>query len=883
MALRSSRLRCFLLLTATALLIAFAVGAASAEEQGKVSVEITESEPDTIGVTVPEFVATNDWQELLPGQGVPRGLHVRLNLETGKREAKLVDPNEAETEESMRSVVVEPNAKETTVTVSTDISGDIDAEENENDMLTVTDEISEDTEKVTTEDIESIVKEEDEAPPAEPNWNHEKIYDVLQALPEPPKVEGMDIHEAHEKMSPAEFRKQIVTLWKKRQAELKEALESLQDDAKYLGKLLEQFKEAEEKGDAEGQLSVLEVLEWEVQDLDKTHVFNFIGGFGIVAEYLNSTNLPVRASAAWVVGSAAKNYKDGQEWAIDAGVIPKLVDSLKLDIPSTEEAAKDVLEVKKKAIYALSSLVRSNERGQRLFSLHNGPELLAGLLNDAHPAKLQLKVLLFVYDLLAEATEIKLRGGEDPAPFALIELEKVFQSEEWCQRFSTTFVKMAHLLAHREVIELVDAMQHQLPTCQKVHQASGVKTVVERLAKGFADDEELDAEEKKELALFFEDFLGHQSERTPLQSDRSSKMRGTSTKAAPEPLGVLRGHGAPVNSVGFLSVSTVVSGAGDGAVKIWDLKSRRELATNPAAHSKAGVLHTAALQGAAASEHKYVTQGRDGFVKLWDAQTFGIAAEPLSKLYCGSYSFTKSSTMRWPGDTPEGAHVIVCPSSVDNKLLVYDIREDSSSPALTLTVPDAAAKRGMCVSLSLFGSSVAQVEDGAGGNVQTYIAAGFEGGQLAILDLRSGGKVACETTVTQGANALLSFDVTRDGRSAICGSSGEELYVANIDVASYTLSSRSFFSCAHGGFSNVCIRGDQRIVATAGWDHRVRVFHLRKLKPLAVLKYHSDSVFALDFSADSALLASCSKDHKIALWSIYPPSPAASANALQPY
>ncbi|KAG3196444.1 hypothetical protein PC128_g7620 [Phytophthora cactorum] len=334
-------------------------------------------------------------------------------------------------------------------------------------------------------------------------------------------------------------------------------------------------------------------------------------------------------------------------------------------------------------------------------------------------------------------------------------------------------------------------------------------------------------------------------------------MRGTSTKAAPEPLGVLRGHGAPVNSVGFLSVSTVVSGAGDGAVKIWDLKSRRELATNPAAHSKAGVLHTAALQGAAASEHKYVTQGRDGFVKLWDAQTFGIAAEPLSKLYCGSYSFTKSSTMRWPGDTPEGAHVIVCPSSVDNKLLVYDIREDSSSPALTLTVPDAAAKRGICVSLSLFGSSVAQVEDGAGGNVQTYIAAGFEGGQLAILDLRSGGKVACETTVTQGANALLSFDVTRDGRSAICGSSGEEL--------------------------NVCIRGDQRIVATAGWDHRVRVFHLRKLKPLAVLKYHSDSVFALDFSADSALLASCSKDHKIALWSIYPPSPAASANALQPY
>lgn len=54
----------------------------------------------------------------------------------------------------------------------------------------------------------------------------------------------------------------------------------------------------------------------------------------------------------------------------------------------------------------------------------------------------------------------------------------------------------------------MDAMRHQLPTCQEVHQVSGVKTVVETLAKKFADGEELDNEEKKDLALFFQDFLG---------------------------------------------------------------------------------------------------------------------------------------------------------------------------------------------------------------------------------------------------------------------------------------------------------------------------------------------------------------------------------------
>jgi hypothetical protein len=31
---------------------------------------------------------------MIAGQAIPRGLHVRLNLETGEREAKLLDENE---------------------------------------------------------------------------------------------------------------------------------------------------------------------------------------------------------------------------------------------------------------------------------------------------------------------------------------------------------------------------------------------------------------------------------------------------------------------------------------------------------------------------------------------------------------------------------------------------------------------------------------------------------------------------------------------------------------------------------------------------------------------------------------------------------------------
>eukprot|EP00088_Acartia_fossae_P071791 TRINITY_DN9944_c0_g1_i3.p1 TRINITY_DN9944_c0_g1~~TRINITY_DN9944_c0_g1_i3.p1 ORF type:complete len:448 (-),score=78.71 TRINITY_DN9944_c0_g1_i3:217-1560(-) len=57
-------------------------GEDSSDDSDEASVE-----HDVSGVDI--FVATSEWQEIKPGQGIPRGLHVRINMETGKREAKL--------------------------------------------------------------------------------------------------------------------------------------------------------------------------------------------------------------------------------------------------------------------------------------------------------------------------------------------------------------------------------------------------------------------------------------------------------------------------------------------------------------------------------------------------------------------------------------------------------------------------------------------------------------------------------------------------------------------------------------------------------------------------------------------------------------------------
>ena len=50
------------------------------------------------------------------------------------------------------------------------------------------------------------------------------------------------------------------------------------------------------------------------------------------------------------------------------------------------------------------------------------------------------------------------------------------------------------------------------------------------------------------------------------------------------------------------------------------------------------------------------------------------------------------------------------------------------------------------------------------------------------------------------------------------------------------------------GIADVCIRQDQRLFATAGWDGKIRVFHYKKQKTLAVLQVS----FVVSFSCARA-------------------------------
>ncbi|KAJ2958204.1 hypothetical protein NQZ79_g6213 [Umbelopsis isabellina] len=74
------------------------------------------------------------------------------------------------------------------------------------------------------------------------------------------------------------------------------------------------------------------------------------------------------------------------------------------------------------------------------------------------------------------------------------------------------------------------------------------------------------------------------------------------------------------------------------------------------------------------------------------------------------------------------------------------------------------------------------------------------------------------------------------------------------------------------GLEQVCVRDDAKIIATAGWDNRIRVFSAKTLKPLAVLSFHRESIYAVAFASlpsDHHYLVGGSKDHRISIWNIY--------------
>jgi hypothetical protein len=269
---------------------------------------------------VPLFVPTKDWQDILPGQGVPAGLHYRMNLETGKKEARLMpggyDPAQDDTVPTKRA---KPRVKKLTI-------------------------------------------EEQELERAE------LIERVMRSLPMPPA----ELDSVNRTVSPEKWKEVLNILWEKRQKMIHHASSQIHNSATAMQNatrdLLGNISTAEEK------VGILLAVNALVRQIDNANDFKTVGGLAVTTGLLDDQSRDVRRNAAWVIGTASRNVATVQAAALDLGVVNKLVQNLKIE---------DDVGTTKKLVLALNAVVQGLDAAEAKLVEIGGADVLNDLARDA--------------------------------------------------------------------------------------------------------------------------------------------------------------------------------------------------------------------------------------------------------------------------------------------------------------------------------------------------------------------------------------------------------------------------------------------------------------------------------------------------------------------
>ncbi|XP_027888962.1 guanine nucleotide-binding protein subunit beta-like protein 1 [Xiphophorus couchianus] len=320
------------------------------------------------------------------------------------------------------------------------------------------------------------------------------------------------------------------------------------------------------------------------------------------------------------------------------------------------------------------------------------------------------------------------------------------------------------------------------------------------------------------------------------------------SRPAPCPVYTLRGAGAPLNTLHFRCSGgdspLLFSGSAKGAVHIWNLKSRRAERVLEG-HGSNSVIWVSTLQTA----DTLISQGRDMRVCLWDLTEGRI--EALDSVWTGSVGFCQCSVL----ETSPSSYLLAFAGPQTEEIKIIEM--PSKNPVCTLT-PDTKLGMVMCVQLW-------KPDSGLG----PLLLAGYEDGSLLLWDVTQRSELSRVKAHPEPVMCL-TFDPGR--LRGVSGSCEKKLSSWMLDGQNH-IQLQDCVTLVNPGISQLCVRSDGRLLASAGWDHRVRVFGWKKLQPLAVLHYHTDMALSVAFSdhqdPKQRLLAAGSKDQRISLWSIY--------------
>ncbi|ORY07733.1 WD40 repeat-like protein [Basidiobolus meristosporus CBS 931.73] len=307
----------------------------------------------------------------------------------------------------------------------------------------------------------------------------------------------------------------------------------------------------------------------------------------------------------------------------------------------------------------------------------------------------------------------------------------------------------------------------------------------------------------------------------------------------PTPEYIFRGHNGEVNSLTLAGNDQyLLTSDQNGIVIIWDLKDKRSLYKWQA--------HTSAILSISFIGDLVISQGREGILKIWDFRSLLQGeSQPILELPVESLHFCKFSAI----------------SHLSKMMIAYAKDRDTVVigevlSGLTLhTLKYEEAGVGACMSLRLFETKG-----------QLMLLCGYESGKTSLWVIDED-KPRMVWSAKNHNEPVLAIDVNQEATVGISAGADSNLVLFDLNQDKHRVIRSTLIK--HHGVSEVRFRSDGRIIATAGWDSKIRVFSTKTLKPLAILNFHRGSIYTVGFTRPENYLVAGSKDGRVSWWQIY--------------
>ncbi|KAK4515886.1 Carboxylic acid transporter [Mucor velutinosus] len=332
-------------------------------------------------------------------------------------------------------------------------------------------------------------------------------------------------------------------------------------------------------------------------------------------------------------------------------------------------------------------------------------------------------------------------------------------------------------------------------------------------------------------------------------------------EASPPPTYIFREHKDTVNYVHLFNQDQhLASCDADGWIVIWKMKTRRVILKWKAHKDsclkvttmKATATTTTTTATTASEKYTLISQGRDNQIHIWKLHIEDDNQDPSleTSLVYNALGFCKFSL-----DEQQDESTLLCFPSRDD-IAMFDIYDLTYQCYVLQNIgqTDSGTHRlGSCMAVELFRTS-----DGL------FVLAAYESGATALWEIKQSKSTLMwqmkehqEPVLDLSIDPFRTFVISSSADNQICKYS-----LATGDVINKITIKKS-------GAVALRIRPDNKIFALGGYDGRIRLFSVKSMKPLAVLSYHKDTVYSVDFSQKDNWMVCASQDHRISLWSIF--------------